>query len=374
MKNIFQKPYYTFGSRLDSLMDTAGLTNIKLSRLVNVDPSHISRFRNGLRAPKSNPELIDKMCRVLFDYAVKAGNRNSIIELTGIAANTSISDDMLYEHMNNWLCDFSTSDITAVHDMLMTIDNIPSYNFSCHISADSILTDTDINDNRCEYTGNSGLQEAVIRFLGQVLHCNAPEILLYSDMNMDWLTEPSYINNWRSLMSAVIRNGTRIKIIHNIERDTSELIVSIKNWLPLYMSGAIEAWYSRAENGNRFSHTLFLCPDIACISCFGPYGTENSYLYEYYTDSLHLNNSLNIFNHMLEGSNVLVNTSTESDETRLTAPSGTEFHNIKIALTDSSVTVIRYASPQIAFTFYHPLMCEAFSKFTDITSTDRNSR
>ena len=54
------------------------------------------------------------------------------------------------------------------------------------------------------------------------------------------------------------------------------------------MSGMIEPYYCTLKNGQRFSHTVFLCPNVACIEActMGEYYEEG--LYNYYTDIPHI--------------------------------------------------------------------------------------
>lgn len=54
-----------FGQRFSAILDLAEFSNVRFGRLLNIDPSYISRFRNGLRTPVSNSKLTRK-CAVLF--------------------------------------------------------------------------------------------------------------------------------------------------------------------------------------------------------------------------------------------------------------------------------------------------------------------
>lgn len=99
---------------------------------------------------------------------------------------------------------------------------------------------------------------------------------------MEWMTGDEEFNaKWKALMLACVKNGTKIQIIHNIERGTDEMLDAISNWLPLYMSGLIESFVCHKKSDMRFSHTMFLCPDAACV--FGAHvrGAEKEGWYDY---------------------------------------------------------------------------------------------
>ena len=55
-----------FGQRFSAILDLAKFSNVRFGKLLNIDPSYISRFRNGLRTPVSNFKLAEEMCRVLY--------------------------------------------------------------------------------------------------------------------------------------------------------------------------------------------------------------------------------------------------------------------------------------------------------------------
>ena len=123
-----------------------------------------------------------------------------------------------------------------------------------------------MKDDRNVYNGVSGLQDAVIRFLIMVCESKGQEMLLYSDQDMAWMMGPEdFCLKWAMLMKYCVKSGIRIRIIHNIDRSPREMDMAIKSWLPLYMSGMVEPYYSEAVKDVRFFHTLFVCPGVAAI-------------------------------------------------------------------------------------------------------------
>ncbi|MBO5620837.1 MAG: hypothetical protein J6N21_14925 [Butyrivibrio sp.] len=63
-----------FGERLNSCMELSDISNKRLSQLVHADPSLISRYRNGVRTPISNPELSSQISDILYSRII-SGNR-----------------------------------------------------------------------------------------------------------------------------------------------------------------------------------------------------------------------------------------------------------------------------------------------------------
>ena len=304
-------PYRAFGEKLGAAMELTGLSNIRMGKLLNIDPSYISRFRSGLRSPKANPKMMSDICVTLTERAASHGKLSALARLTGSEAESTADCESISDSVYEWLYSDERTDETPLVQGL--IDQIGSF------SADIIkpplsfeeATDEDIiSEDISAYYGLAGLQRAVIRFLGNVFRRGEKELYLYSDQNMDWMTaDPYFRAKWASLMILCVTNGTRISIIHNINRDLSEMAAAIKSWLPLYPSGMIKSYYCKLRAGERFSTTLFLCPGYACISGSNAAGTENEKgMYRFDTDRSQLTAYKNTYNELLEHSGELART------------------------------------------------------------------
>ena len=188
------------------------------------------------------------------------------------------------KELYSWL--FLSEDSTVSSFVVGMVDQIGS------ISADIIKpplpfeTAADkaaLSDSRPLYHGMTGLQTAVVRFLGNVIERKEKDLYLYSDQNIDWITaDKAFQAKWMSLMIQCVTNGVKIHIIHNIERNLTEIGEAIRSWLPLYPSGQIESFYLDGQKNTNFSTTLFSCPGYASIYGNNIVGTENengNYLY-----------------------------------------------------------------------------------------------
>ncbi len=295
----------SFSERLEQTMSLSGISNSQLSRLINVDASLISRYRSGVRMPKANTETAQRLSDVLF-HRIKSNNNLSA--LSGIMDfPTSEIDESFF---STWLYDFDVLHDTvssAAEKLLDTFDSYRAYSGTDLTGIAQTIPKELITDTKEVYFGNAGLQNAVIRFLAAAIENHVPRLYLYSDQNVEWLFgDNTFRLRWAALMSACIKNGTRIRIIHNIDRNLNEMIGAISGWLPLYMSGMIEPYYCRMAVSGRFSHTIFLCPDIACIEACHVVGTENDGFYRYHTDPEFLNIFHREFTQLMKGSDPLI--------------------------------------------------------------------
>ena len=152
---------------------------------------------------------------------------------------------------------------------------------------------------------------------------------------------------------------------------------AITSWLPLYMSGMIESFYSRKKNDGKFTHTLFLCPGYACINAWHVTGAEAGGIYHYDTDpkilsflessfqellafSLPLVRIIPASSDHLYGGTILLKDGNGS-ETRIDSP----LKNMMITISQDDVLVTRAADPHISFHFTHPLMYLAFRAYAE---------
>ena len=303
-----QKPkpvYRFFGERLDAVMKLTDFSNARLSYAIHMDTSMVSRFRTGVRTPVPGSNVTNRISSVLYERADASGKLGTLARLMNVPA------DMLDEDaLHDWLYDDGQNqdrDAGIAESLLGIFDSFSSET-RLSIPAPEETVDIDIaHSTQTEYFGSEGLRKAVLRFLFAAWSEKAELLLLYSDENQEWLTgDRDFLMRWASLMSACVKNGTRIRIIHNVDRDLSEMTDAIRSWLPLYMSGMVESWYSTRTRNPRFSHTIFLCPGKACIESFHPVGTNAQAVYHYYVDWKILEVCRSGFDSMLEASGPLL--------------------------------------------------------------------
>lgn len=308
-----------FGIKFDAVMGIADISNVRLSKILHIDASTISRFRKGLRLPKPNGQLIDDITKTLFGRILELDRFSELLSLAKIPDELSGDKEECYERFCNWLCDFKENDTSSFVENLL--DNISS--FSADIKTplprlDDAAFDIILQGKETVYYGTDGIRTAVIRFLGTAIKTGAKELWLYSDQNMEWLTgDTAFRLKWAALMQECVKRGIKIRIIHSINRNLDEMASAINNWLPLYMSGMIEPYYCKRQGDGKFSTTLFLCPGAACISSVHAYGCEDKGIYRYDTDEKTLKIHKIYYEKLLKISKPLVKIYREPEENKI---------------------------------------------------------
>ncbi|HOV43700.1 MAG TPA: hypothetical protein PLE01_07330, partial [Syntrophothermus lipocalidus] len=137
------------------------------------------------------------------------------------------------------------------------------------------------------YYGTEGRKKALLKFLALVAeYKSAGRLFLYSDESTDWfLADESFYRQWANLMTQVIAKGNKIRIIHNVQRDLSEMVRAIERWLPLYMTGAIEAYYYPKYREQVFKKTVVVRPGVAAMVTTSFGGVKDTTPHCLYTDT-----------------------------------------------------------------------------------------
>ena len=266
-----------FGDRLDRAVTMLGLSNSAIAGYLNIDVSLISRYRSGIYSPLRNKRLSEKLAELLFSHAKKTRKTKEFARLCG-TDEAHLDTDTVWA----WLFAFSTAgDSSKALALMQSLDELTQpEDFRDNFET---LPEAPEAPDETYYYGLDGRRKALSRFLNDAAR-EGGELYMYSDEPSDIvLGENAYFKLWTSMMENCIKHGLKIKIIHNIDRDNTNITKAINRWAPLYVSGMIEPYAFREKRDVRFYHTIFLRPGSACIHGFFPVSSENRW-YEYITD------------------------------------------------------------------------------------------
>jgi hypothetical protein len=343
-----------FNEKLDTLMRVQGVSNSRLAKALSVDPSLVSRWRTGDRKP-ANKNYIERISDYLVTQAKMDYQKSALFEIMGLGFNKneirkySISD-LLY----SWLSNESSPDTQLIEGFFSKLEN--------HKKTDTPLPEintsfpSDTQPSGEVLYGTEGKREGVIRFLCTVAAQTKPcTMLLYSDENMDWLTEDkSFYIKWGALLMDVIRKGHKIKIIHTINRELSEMLSAIERWLPLYLTGAIEPYYYPKYREHIFRRTMFIAPDVIALSSNALSEHSNEAEQFLYTDKKILKGLTDEFNIYLAMCRPLMRIFTGS--------SITGFNNLQMEFEEQSGSCISFSDMLSFLTMPESLLIKLLNK------------
>ncbi len=234
-------------------MNITKTTNTSLALLLSVVPSYICRLRNGQRPLPRNSDLLQPMGEYFAGKITDTFQKQSIMQACEMDGAFPEDKVLLAAILIQWL---SETDVKEKTSLQTGADTWKTPKTGCQ-STDTL------------YYGGKGKQDAVVRFLTEIIrHEGTQTLLLFSDENMDWMTEPAFFRQWGTLLMRVLQKGNHIKIIHTVSRKGQEMDAAIRGWLPLYTTDKIHPYYCPEPKDGIYRRTLFIAPKTAAISSF----------------------------------------------------------------------------------------------------------
>ena len=255
-----------FSQILDFIMNITTTTNSMLAKHASLDPSFISRLRNGSRTPSKNENYLESISSFLAKRFQQDYQKECFKNKFAISIDTlDMTENMLQMLILNLLSIDSVNKNHHVSSFIKELDQFSFKKENC-IHKEDYISSPNLEQNL--YYGLAGKRQAVLTFLLNVIASPSPQtLLLYSDEDMEWLLgDLNYAQKWAQLFSKVISLGHKIKIIHTLNRSIDDIFNAIKIWMPFYMTGSIEPYYYPRNRDGVFRRTLFIAPKTCALT------------------------------------------------------------------------------------------------------------
>lgn len=251
--------YKAFLSNLRSVLSTLEISNNELARELNYDPSYISRILSGQRKPADVMKFTSSVAAYIseryldFDLASLSGSP--------LSADFARSSDNLISQIVSRLCsnEFSSEPepIYGFLEMLDDFDLNEYYKKASFYSGKAPCEPPNLPQIKY-YRGIDEMKQCELDFLNlTAAFQSGGEVFLYTDMPMKAIeADPEYAQKWILGMETILKNGTRLNIIHDVNRPLSELFIGLETYVPMYMTGLITPYYLKKYQGDVFLHTL----------------------------------------------------------------------------------------------------------------------
>ncbi len=264
-------PYETYLSNLHQLMEIMGIRSNELARELSFDPSYISRILAGKRRPAEirgfNAQVVAMVCK----KAEERSREDTLSTLLGIPLEILKNPQHREEALLSWLG--SNSEKVATHPVrrfLQEFDgfDLDEYMKSAHLDDVKRPVPPPVSlPKRKVYIGHSAIMEAELDFIRlTALNRSSDPVFFYSDFPLTVASkDEEFLEKWIFGMATLIRRGLCLRIIHDVHRPMSEMLLALENYLPLYMTGQIESHYLNRHQGELFSHLLWVSGGLALM-------------------------------------------------------------------------------------------------------------
>ncbi len=252
----------TFSEKLTFLLNLSGSTNAELARAANIDPSQVSRLKNGTRNTPKRVHTVELMAKFFAERCTSDYQRSALAETIG---ENSLLQDRSEAHtadtMCRWLRSKHSDSSTRLDNFMRSFEGYDGHlRYSDQTYGNSapgsLMNECTIN----VYHGNDGRRAAVSDCLDNLAKYGEPcEVLLVSDENTDWITqERDYSKMLAGKMLKLVEKGFTLRRIVSSFRDSASAIESLERWMPVYMTGAMASFYYPRLRDGIFRHLMII--------------------------------------------------------------------------------------------------------------------
>ena len=257
------------GAKLDALLSAAGISQGRLARTMNYDPSYISRICSGERLPGDFGAFARGVAQLVDSTCAPGASREGILKLCG---GTS-GDENLVAAVVSWLCSPASARTAAIESFARKLDefDLGSYlaavDFAAHNAQGQNAngqTSPDVpaapgdTSNPEIYLGIERLCQGELDFLKLASAEPAgTSVVFYSDSPMeDMAAVEGFPARWMMGLATLLKTGHHIESIHNVDRHLPEMLLGLEAWIPCYMTGLVKSYYLPSKRDPSFWHHI----------------------------------------------------------------------------------------------------------------------
>ena len=376
-----------FHERFDELMGTFSISNAEMARFAHVDPSFISRIRNGSRYP-SEPEwyarsfsqlvgkraveqhMVERLRAMLGESAWRQGDPDDVSDSDAIARSVEL-----------WLLSDMPSKNMGVERFLTSLDGFDLNEYIKAIRYDELQVPTMplVIPTSKTYYGVQQMREAELEFLKVTATArNARTVTMFSDMSMTELaSDAEFAKRYALGVGALLKRGMHLTVIHDVTRPFEEMMLGLEGWIPLYMTGQVSPYYLKGERDRVFGH-LCNVSEVSALTAECVRGHHDEGCYRFTTKREDVAYYQQRMARVVERATPLMEIYRESDQVRYARYRREEaerrkeetpmtvgdevFRNMTISCYSSGLVVIEKEHvPRISFVIRHPLLCDAIA-------------
>lgn len=266
-----------FSQKLDFIMNLTNSRNTDLARAIGVDTSAISRLRSGKRRLPKVHDFLPHMCSYFALGLNDECKKRAAAE--AVCPGKEWPEDMTQaaELISCWLKRDGEEELCSVENLLYSVSKLafPKTDYTG-------LPERAMSDFPPQklYYGIEGIRQAVLDAFDLALFSGKKrKIYITSDEDAHWLTrDEQFKEQWSMRLKRLFMIGCETKIILNTSRPLGDLLSSMAEWLPLYMTGAVEPYYHQKMRDGVFHRTLFIIEGLCAIEASSVTGLDEGTL------------------------------------------------------------------------------------------------
>ena len=258
--------YESLIGNLKKLLEVLDINNNELARALYVDPSYISRILSANRRPSNIPQFVESVSHYIAQKTFDTPKANSFLSL--IEADEKIETAADYSALIlNYLGKKNATETPRISHFIGALDSFDLNDFMKSINFEGMKVPTlpfQLPGSKT-YQGIKEIMEAELDFMKfAVLSKSKQDIIMYSDMPLEEMSkDPDFTKKWMFGMALLLRKGLHLHNIHDVHRPTSEMLLGLENWIPMYMTGQVHPYYLKEPTNHTFMHFIRSAGSVA---------------------------------------------------------------------------------------------------------------
>lgn len=233
---------------LNTLLNALKINTVEMAKVINYDPSYISRVRSKQRTPGNAEDFIRKTSYYVADICSSDKEILTLSECIGCSTDKLENAGIRQLLIEQWLSEKNKIDIgSPIHNFLQQVNdfNLDDYMRKIHFDDIKIPQAPFTLPSSKTYYGIKAMKQGELDFLkATVLSRSKKPVYMYSDMPMeDMGKDEEFRKKYIFGLGMMIRKGLHLNVIHNINRPFNEMMMGLIGYIPLYMTGQISPYY-----------------------------------------------------------------------------------------------------------------------------------
>lgn len=227
----------TFEIRLNELLVLFEVSNKDLANALNVDPSLVSRWKNGKRFPSIKYNQMHDIALFFINLKPNKEQRETI-------QNILAKQKLLTPHESD------PTQLLALYlseRRLQARSDLPSIQEESSPPIEYGPTNGHLHPQNAKqflmFQGNEGKRKGTLLLLQKALKTPSTDIYVYSDENLDWWSEDiAFQKEWGAQLNQLVKQNHTFHIIHNPSEEYSSFSTYLFLWLSVHFSGNIRSY------------------------------------------------------------------------------------------------------------------------------------
>jgi len=276
-----------FGEKLSFLMDMYRISNAKMARLLEVDPSLVSRWKSGDRLPAKNTQTEMRLGDIFVALPLLPQDRDVVKKTVGGNWDSELN---IAESISAWLAYDEEYEQTSMLDQQRIVETenaiteLPSL-LRNKIEADGLKAPLNLwpyvkkgqpFDHEM-FIGNEGKRQAAINFFHAVLDSIKPVKVYIMIRSREWIKEDKKFQKlWEDSLREMIRRGHTVYCINRIYDEGESIVDNLTSYVPMYLSERFFLYFDPREEAGEIAPDIFAAHGVMATISFCMSNVEGS--------------------------------------------------------------------------------------------------